>query len=212
MHVFLSNYIVWMQSSFYVLYKQLVDIDDVDSLKALVFKSKHFVIGGLIIFQYNFCLTGYEGLLLMIVKVRIVMWFQLFHKGVYWALSFSFPTPMIFGLVLRTGFLHLLMMPLLIQLFHLWLWDTWFLFHFTQIEKNLVSDITCRTKNWILETLSMIVSRSWTLDPPHPDLFIDNVPLTSCDSFRILGVTCDKFSFEHHVQYVFSIVTKKLVC
>ena len=38
------------------------------------------------------------------------------------------------------------------------------------------------------KTQSMIVSRSRTLHPQHPDFFINNV-LTICDSFKILGVT-----------------------
>ena len=51
----------------------------------------------------------------------------------------------------------------------------------------------------------MTVSRSRTAFPPHPDLFIDDVPLTLCDSFKILGVTFDnKFTFEQHLCSVSS--------
>ena len=62
--------------------------------------------------------------------------------------------------------------------------------------------ISAWCKSWGMKlnaskTQSMIVSRSRTLDPPHPDLLIDNVPLTTCNSFKILGVTIDsKFTFE----------------
>ena len=39
------------------------------------------------------------------------------------------------------------------------------------------------------KTQSMIVSRSRILQPQHPDLLIDNVALTTSESFKILGVT-----------------------
>ena len=39
------------------------------------------------------------------------------------------------------------------------------------------------------KTQSMIVSRSKTLQPQHPDHIIDNVLLPISDSFEILGVT-----------------------
>ena len=38
------------------------------------------------------------------------------------------------------------------------------------------------------KTQCMTVSTSKTVFPPYPDLFIDDVPLTLCDSFTILGV------------------------
>ena len=61
------------------------------------------------------------------------------------------------------------------------------------------------------KTQSMIVSRSRTLQPQHPDLFIDNVPLTTSDSFKILGVTFDsKFTFESHLRSVSSMIAQKL--
>ena len=61
------------------------------------------------------------------------------------------------------------------------------------------------------KTQSMIVSRSRTLQPQHPDLFIDNVPLTTSDSFKILGVTFDsKFTFESHLCSVSSMIAQKL--
>ena len=61
------------------------------------------------------------------------------------------------------------------------------------------------------KTQSMIVSRSRTLQPQHPNLFIDNVPLTTSDSFKILGVTFDsKFTFESHLRSVSSVITQKL--
>ena len=51
------------------------------------------------------------------------------------------------------------------------------------------------------KTQSMIVSRSRTLQPQHPDLFIGNVALSTSDSFKNLGVTFDsKFTFESHLS------------
>ena len=50
------------------------------------------------------------------------------------------------------------------------------------------------------KTQCMPVSRSKAF-PPHPDadLFINDVPLTLCDSFNILFVIFDnRFIFEHH--------------
>ena len=35
------------------------------------------------------------------------------------------------------------------------------------------------------KTQCMVISRSRTLQPQHPDLFIDNVPLTTSDSIKI---------------------------
>ena len=61
------------------------------------------------------------------------------------------------------------------------------------------------------KTQSMIVSRSRTLQPQHPDLFIDDVPLTTSDSFKILGITFDsKFTFESHLRSVSSVIAQKL--
>ena len=62
------------------------------------------------------------------------------------------------------------------------------------------------------KTQSMIVSRSRTLQPQHPDLFIDNVPLTTSDSFKIPGVTFDssKFTFESQLCSVPSMIAQKL--
>ena len=57
----------------------------------------------------------------------------------------------------------------------------------------------------------MFVSRSRTLIPPHPNLVIDNVPLTTSDSFKILGVNFDsKLTFEQHIRSVSSSVTQKI--
>ena len=58
---------------------------------------------------------------------------------------------------------------------------------------------------------SMIVSRSRTLQPQHPDLFIDNVPLTTSDSFKILGINFgSKFTFMSHVRSVSPVIAQKL--
>ena len=56
----------------------------------------------------------------------------------------------------------------------------------------------------------MIVSRSRTVYPNHCDLFINNVVLTTCGSFKILGVLFDsKFTFEQHVRSISSICCSK---
>ena len=57
----------------------------------------------------------------------------------------------------------------------------------------------------------MIVSRSRMLQPQHLDLFIDNVPLTTSDAFKILAVTFQsKFTFEPHIRSVSSVIAQKL--
>ena len=61
------------------------------------------------------------------------------------------------------------------------------------------------------KTQSMIVSRSRTLIPYHPDLSIDDVILQTCDSFKILGILFDsKFTFEKHIRSVSSSVAQKI--
>ena len=61
------------------------------------------------------------------------------------------------------------------------------------------------------KTQSMIVSRSRTVYPNHRDLFINNVVLTTCGSFKILGVLSDsKFTFEQHVRSISSSVAQKI--
>ena len=57
----------------------------------------------------------------------------------------------------------------------------------------------------------MIISRYRTLHPQHPDLLIDNVPLTTSDAFKILAVTFQsKFAFESHLHSVSSMIAQKL--
>ena len=61
------------------------------------------------------------------------------------------------------------------------------------------------------KTQSMIVSRSRTPDPPHPDLVIEDVPISTCDSFKLLGVLLDsKFTFEKHIRSVSSSIAQKI--
>ena len=61
------------------------------------------------------------------------------------------------------------------------------------------------------KTQSMIVSRSRTLQPQHPDHFIDNIPLITSDSFKILGITSDsKFNCESHLRSDSSVIAQKL--
>ena len=62
------------------------------------------------------------------------------------------------------------------------------------------------------KTQSMIVSRSRTVFPPHPDLLVGSTSLNSCEFFKILGVTFDsKFTFERHQRSISSSVAQKTV-
>ena len=61
------------------------------------------------------------------------------------------------------------------------------------------------------KTRSMIVSRSRTVFPPHPDLVVGSTSLNSCEFFKILGVTFDsKFTFERHIRSISSSVAQKI--
>ena len=61
------------------------------------------------------------------------------------------------------------------------------------------------------KTQSMIVSRSRTVFPPHPDLLVGSTSLNSCEFFKILGVTFDsKFTFERHIRSISSSVAQKI--
>ena len=61
------------------------------------------------------------------------------------------------------------------------------------------------------KTQCTTVSRSRTRFPAHPDLFIDDVPLPVCDSFKILGVIFyNKFTLEKHLRLLFSSVAQKI--
>ena len=87
-----------------------------------------------------------------------------------------------------------------------------------QVSESLNRDlarIDAWCKSWGMKlnpvkTQSMIVSRSRTLNPQHPDLIIDNVSLSTCDSFKILGVVLDtKFTFEKHIRSMSSSIAQK---
>ena len=57
----------------------------------------------------------------------------------------------------------------------------------------------------------MIVSRSRTVFPLHPDLLVGSTSLNSCDFFKILGVMFDsKFTFERHIRSISSSVAQKI--
>ena len=61
------------------------------------------------------------------------------------------------------------------------------------------------------KTQSMIISRSRTVFPPHPDLLVGGTSVNSCDSFKILGVMFDtKFTFERHIRSISSSVAQKI--
>ena len=79
-----------------------------------------------------------------------------------------------------------------------------------------LAKISSWCRNWGMlmnptKTQSMIVGRSRTVHPPHPDLLIDNVPLVNSNSFKILGVQFDqKFTFEAHLRATSSLIAQKL--
>ena len=60
------------------------------------------------------------------------------------------------------------------------------------------------------KTPSMIVSRSRTVFPPHPNLLVGCTSLNSA-SFKILGVMFDsKFTFERHIRPISSLLAQKI--
>ena len=61
-----------------------------------------------------------------------------------------------------------------------------------------------------IKTQCITVSRFKMVFPSYTDLFIDNVPLTMCNSFKILGVILvSKYTFEHQLCSVSSSVAQK---
>ena len=61
------------------------------------------------------------------------------------------------------------------------------------------------------KTQSMIISRSRTPNPQHPELSIDGTVLATCNSFKILGLTFDsKLTFEKHIRNVASGISQKI--
>ena len=58
---------------------------------------------------------------------------------------------------------------------------------------------------------SMIVSRSRTVFPPHPDRLVGCTSLNSCDFFKVLGVMFNsKFTLERHILSISSLVAQKI--
>ena len=58
---------------------------------------------------------------------------------------------------------------------------------------------------------SLVVSRSRTLEPPHPDLIVDGETIENCSSIKLLGVIFDsKLSFEDHLRSVTSSISQKV--
>ena len=61
------------------------------------------------------------------------------------------------------------------------------------------------------KTQSMIVSRSRTVFPPHPDLVVGSTSLNSCEFLKILGIMFDsKFTFERHIRSISFSVAQKI--
>ena len=61
------------------------------------------------------------------------------------------------------------------------------------------------------KTQSMVVSRSRTVFPLHPDLLVGSTSLNPCEFFKILGVMFDsKFTFERHICSISSLVAQKI--
>ena len=58
---------------------------------------------------------------------------------------------------------------------------------------------------------TLIVSRSRTVFPPHPNLLVGSTSLNSCDYFKILGVMFDsKFTFERYIRSISFSVAQKI--
>ena len=85
---------------------------------------------------------------------------------------------------------------------------------------NLLNDDLVTISNWCSlwgmqlnpsKCHSMIVSRSRTVNPPHPPLFINDVTLNIVHSLKLLGVLFDsKFTFERHLRTVSSSISQKI--
>ena len=61
------------------------------------------------------------------------------------------------------------------------------------------------------KTKTLLISRSRTVVPPHPQLFIGNTPLAESDFLTILGVTLDsRLSFQQHLINVSANAARKL--
>ena len=61
------------------------------------------------------------------------------------------------------------------------------------------------------KTQCMIVGRSRTHLPLHPELFINGTILSDSDSFKILGLTFDKkLTYEKHIRNIASSVSQKV--
>ena len=61
------------------------------------------------------------------------------------------------------------------------------------------------------KTKAMLISRSRTEYPSHPDISIDNMPLENVTELRILGLIFDsKLTFEQHVRTVVTSIVQKL--
>ena len=58
---------------------------------------------------------------------------------------------------------------------------------------------------------SLVISRSRTLFPSHPDLVVDGDIIGNCSSLKLLGVTLDaKLSFEEHLRSVAASISQKV--
>ena len=61
------------------------------------------------------------------------------------------------------------------------------------------------------KSTSIIVSRSRTLDPPHPNLVIGGHTLINSNTLKLLGVYFDsKLTFECHLRSVASNISQKI--
>ena len=61
-----------------------------------------------------------------------------------------------------------------------------------------------------IKTHSITISRSRTLDPPHPPLHISGNRVKEVDNMRLLGVTLDpKLTFEKHIRLLSSSIAQK---
>ena len=184
--------------------------------KALIFEVRQLGIGGSIlstVSKLNFYQIDCRGLLLMVSLMIIEMLFCVYRREVYLALCFSY--------CIATHNMWFGLENMLVSYA-----DDATLLARTP-SPNMRSDITeslnrdlSKISTWCnlwgmrlnpYKTQSMIVSRSRTVFPPHPNLSVGSTSLNSCDSFQILGVMFDsKFTFERHKCSISSSVTQKI--
>ena len=71
--------------------------------------------------------------------------------------------------------------------------------------------VNSRCSSRKIQNMIISYSRFKTPDLLHPDLLIDNDPVSTCISFKLLRVMFEvKFTFEKHIWSVFSSIAHKI--